>query len=189
MNPWDFLAILRLMDSRPVPSPLAKVHESVTGLPIAIREFEQLQASAKLALRWKAMADRKRDARRKIVLGALVLYAMETDSVLAETVGRLIDKASPRDAALLREAFIPDYGTSDGATGFASLKEKMEPDEAELAAISARFVALDRSLSPAAVARGMDDVTDVPPGWSELEAEAFATSGPDFDAFADTAAE
>jgi hypothetical protein len=72
----------------------------------AIKDKEDKLAARRTVLEAKAKLDeRKRDTRRKIVVGGAVLVAMEKDHVLAErvrvalaqTVGREIDKAVVAD--------------------------------------------------------------------------------------------
>lgn len=98
------------------------------ALADAEREFAQAQAAAELAVAWTATANRKRDARRKIVVGALVLHAIDNDPELGQKVARLVRRASPRDADLLKET-LAVYGVPEVDTDFTALKTKGDGSE------------------------------------------------------------
>jgi hypothetical protein len=176
-----------------------RLHETVKALADAERDFAQAQAAAELAVAWTATANRKRDARRKIVVGALVLHAIDNDPELGQKVARLVRRASPRDADLLKETLavygVPEVDSDftalntkgDGSEPVAGKGEAIEGEAGELPEMVSRLRDIEAALSSSLAAIGGSSFADGPLPKLEGSLTDAASSGVAAELFGDTA--
>lgn len=95
-------------ERRPVPRSVERIRETREAIAAEASRIEIEERRAERAFMIEAARARKADARMKIVLGALVLEAVERRPELLAMVREVVNNARPRDWALFQDTILSD---------------------------------------------------------------------------------